>query len=130
MSNRHRHPEAHQYLKLVRWSEEDQAFIGSCPPIIGDACHGDTEAEVINQLVVIVDEWIDIFAEDGRPLPAATNKTYSGKLPLRIDPDLHRAVAAHALVAGQSINRFVESALKSAVSHPASARRTPAPTKA
>ena len=115
MSNRHRHPEAHQYLKLVRWSEEDRAYVGSCPPIIGDACHGETEAEVIDQLVVIVDEWIEIFKADGRPLPAATNKAYTGKLPLRIDPDLHRAVAAHALAAGQSVNRFVESALKSAV---------------
>jgi predicted RNase H-like HicB family nuclease len=110
-AHRHRHSEAHRYLKLVRWSEDDQAYIGSCPPIIGDCCHGDTEAEVINQLVVVVDAWIDAFKADDQPLPPGTNHDYSGKLTLRVNPGLHRALALRATAAGSSLNSHIERVL-------------------
>jgi predicted RNase H-like HicB family nuclease len=61
-----------RYIKIVEWSEEDQLFIGSCPGIIGRCCHGKDEAKVYRQLCVIVDEWLEIFREDGKPLPPPT----------------------------------------------------------
>ena len=113
---RHRHPEAHRYIKLVRWSEEDGLYIGSCPPIIGDACHGDSEAEVIDQLVVIVDEWIDQLKASNRPLPAGTNHDYSGKLTLRVSPNIHRALALRAVASGESLNGHIERTLAGSLS--------------
>ena len=61
-----------RYVKIVEWSDEDNAFVGQCPGIIGPCCHGMDEAEVYRELCQIVDEWIDIARKDGRPLPPPT----------------------------------------------------------
>jgi predicted HicB family RNase H-like nuclease len=105
------HPAAKTYLPLVRWSEEDQRYVGSCPPVIGDCCHGADPARVMRDLLVIVDEHLALMDADGIPYPPATNRPYSGKVPLRITPDLHRAIAARAAQAGESVNRYIELAL-------------------
>jgi predicted RNase H-like HicB family nuclease len=62
-----------RYIKTVEWSDEDQCFIGQCPGIVGPCCHGDNEAEVYADLCQIVDEWIEIAKQDGKPLPPATS---------------------------------------------------------
>ena len=49
-----------RYVKIVEWSEEDQAFVGQCSGIIGPCCHGTDESEVYRDLCQIVDEWIEI----------------------------------------------------------------------
>ncbi len=103
------------YLKLVRWSEEDHCYIGSVPGWIGDCCHGDDEEAVYREICKVVDEWIEIYKRDGRPLPPPTNKDYSGKFILRTGPDLHRALAVRALVAGESLKSFVVKSLKKAL---------------
>ena len=107
--------EARKYLKVVEWSKEDGCYIGSAPPIIGQSCHGDTEAEVMAQLAVIVEEWVECLLTDGKPLPAATaNKDFSGKFLVRISPDLHKKAALKALARGESLNQFVAEAIASA----------------
>jgi predicted RNase H-like HicB family nuclease len=60
--------ESAHYVKIVESSEEDQAFIGQCPGIIGPCCHGADESEVYRELCRIVDEWIELARHDGRPL--------------------------------------------------------------
>ncbi len=60
------------YVKIVEWSEEDHAFVGECPGIIGPCCHGTDESEVYRELCQIVDEWIELARCDGRPLPPPT----------------------------------------------------------
>jgi predicted RNase H-like HicB family nuclease len=64
--------ESARYIKIVEWSDEDQCFVGQCPGIVGPCCHGDNEAEVYAELCEIVDEWIEIIKQDGRPLPPPT----------------------------------------------------------
>jgi len=64
--------ESARYIKIVEWSDEDQCFIGQCPGVVGPCCHGDNEADVYAELCQIVDEWIEIFKEDGKPLPPPT----------------------------------------------------------
>lgn len=58
-----------RYIKIVEWSDAEQCFVGQCPGIVGPCCHGDDEAEVYAELCQIVDEWLEIFKQDGRPLP-------------------------------------------------------------
>ena len=60
------------YIKIVEWSDEDNAFVGQCPGIIGPCCHGNNEAEVYAELCQIVEEWIELARTDGRSLPPAT----------------------------------------------------------
>ena len=58
-----------RYRKIVEWSEEDQCFVGSAPDLFLGGCHGDDERAVFDELCRIVDEWIEIYKKDGKPLP-------------------------------------------------------------
>lgn len=109
--------ERDRYLKIVEWSEEDQCYVGSVPSWIGTCCHGDNEEKVYHQLCSILDEWIEIYNKDGKPLPASTiGKTFSGKFQLRAGSELHQALAIRALQAGESLNNFCVSVLRKSVS--------------
>jgi predicted HicB family RNase H-like nuclease len=104
-----------RYLKLVSWSEEDRFYVGSVPGWIDACCHGSDEAEVYRELCRILDEWIEIYRKDGRPLPPPTNKRYSGRFILRTGPEMHRALAVRALSENESLNTFVVKSLKETV---------------
>ena len=99
---------AARYTKIVEWSDEDGCFVGSAPPIIGQCCHGDNEAKVYAELCQIVQEWIELLETDGSTLPAPLGSVsdFSGKFVLRVEPALHRRLAAKALAAGESLNSY------------------------
>ena len=61
-----------RYAKIVEWSEEDSCFIGTAPGLLGGGCHGDDERKVFDELCEIVDEVIELYKADAKPLPAAT----------------------------------------------------------
>jgi hypothetical protein len=45
------------YLKFVRWSEQDKVYVGYCRDLfIGGVCHGKDENKVYAQLNALVDE--------------------------------------------------------------------------
>lgn len=103
------------YLKLVEWSEQEECYIGSAPPLIGPCCHGDNEAKVYRDLCRIVDEWIEIHETDDQPLPEPLippTKEFSGRFMVRIDPKLHKALAIQSMRAGKSLNAFVAEKLE------------------
>jgi predicted RNase H-like HicB family nuclease len=60
---------AAKYVKIVEWSDEDGAFVGQCPGVIGPCCHGDDEVAVYQALCGIVTEWLNRAAEEGHPFP-------------------------------------------------------------
>ena len=62
--------QADVYEKIIVWSEEDQVFIGMCPELFYGGVHGDDAIKVFKELCEVVDEWFEIFKEDGKPLPA------------------------------------------------------------
>jgi predicted RNase H-like HicB family nuclease len=62
-----------RYVKIVEWSDEDTCYVGSSPGLLLGGCHGDDEREVFDQLCTIVDETIELYHQDGRPLPPATS---------------------------------------------------------
>ncbi len=108
-----------RYLKIVEWSEEDQCYVGSVPGWIGACCHGDNEEKVYHQLCRIVDEWVEIYKKDGKPLPESTvGRTFSGKFQLRPGSELHQALAIRALQVGESLNSYCINVLRDSVSHP------------
>ncbi len=101
-----------RYLKIVEWSEEDQAYVGSCPSLFLGGCHGQDEAEVYKELCQLVEDWIESYEKDGTPLPEPTaGKAYSGKFVLRVPPELHKSLAIRAMQAGESLNSFCKKAL-------------------
>lgn len=62
-----------RYVKIVEWSDEDRCFVGSCPGLFYGGCHGDDEKAVFAELCEIVEETIELYREDGKPLPPATS---------------------------------------------------------
>jgi predicted RNase H-like HicB family nuclease len=65
--------EAARYVKIVEWSEEDQSFIGSCPGLFYGGCHGPDEKRVFEELCDLVEETIQIYRSERRPLPPPTS---------------------------------------------------------
>ena len=61
-----------RYVKIVEWSDEDQTYVGSCPGLLLGGCCGDDERKVFEELCEIVDEVLEIYRIDGRPLPPPT----------------------------------------------------------
>ena len=59
------------YMKIVKWSYEDECFVGIAPSLFSGGCDGQHEEEVFAQLCVIVDEWVAIIEKHGDPFPPA-----------------------------------------------------------
>ncbi len=62
-----------RYVKIVEWSDEDQCYVGSSPGLIYGGCHGEDEAKVFVELCRIVEEAIELYRQDGKPLPPPTS---------------------------------------------------------
>ena len=60
---------SNKYIKVIEWSEEDRCYIGSCPELFYAGCHGESELEVFAELCRIVEEVIDLYKQDNKPLP-------------------------------------------------------------
>jgi len=104
--------QAARYTKFVEWSDEDRCFIGRCPEIMAGGVHGQDEAKVYAELCQAVEEMLALIHTDGHALPEPlTARTFSGKFVLRVDPALHRRLAAKALASGESLNSFCANAL-------------------
>ncbi len=58
-----------KYVKIVEWSDEDACFIGSCPELFYGGCHGLDAKAVFAELCDIVQETIQLYAADRKPLP-------------------------------------------------------------
>lgn len=60
-----------QYLKFVRWEEEDGLYVGYCPDLFpyGGVCHGDTEQAAYQKLCELVAEEVEDLQSSGSELP-------------------------------------------------------------
>ena len=99
------------YIARIEYDEEDRIFVGhlaGIKDIVG--FHGITVNELEGAFHESVDNYIAISEETGRPV----QKPYSGKLMLRVSPDIHAAVATAAEVHGKSINQWVYDVLDEA----------------
>lgn len=61
-----------RYFKVVEWSDEDTAYVGTAPGLMYGGCHGDEEQAVFAKLCEIVDEIIEDHLKTDDPLPPAT----------------------------------------------------------
>jgi len=64
---------ARRYVKIVEWSDEDDCFVGSCPGLVHGGCHGEDEKTVFAELCQIVEEAIQLYQVEKRPLPPVTS---------------------------------------------------------
>jgi hypothetical protein len=57
-----------RYHKWVEWNDDDQAYIGKCPDLI-TGIHGDDPIVLYRELCEVVQDVIDHFNAESRPLP-------------------------------------------------------------
>lgn len=95
--------------ELLEYSEEDSLFVGHIAGIrdvVG--FHGSSVAELRAAFVEAVDDYLDTCAKLGR----APQKPYSGKLSLRLEPELHATIAVKAELAHKSINQWISEVIR------------------
>ena len=65
-----------RYLAYVRWSEEDQLYVGYCPDLFpfGGVCHGDTSVEAYRRLSEILEDTVATAEEQGIVLPPPSTR--------------------------------------------------------
>ena len=59
----------HKYEIIIYWSEEDEAFIAEVPELAGCAADGSTYYETLQNVDVIIEEWIETAKNLGRLIP-------------------------------------------------------------
>lgn len=105
-------PDIKNYIKIVEWSDEDQCYVGTAPGLLLGGVHGKNQKKVFEELCQVVDEVIHLYKKEGKNLPEPiASKKYTGKILLRITPDLHKNLAIEAYQKDVSINGLIESQL-------------------
>ena len=100
------------YAARIEYSEEDGCFVGHIAgirDIVG--FHGETVTELRSAFEEAVDDYLETCAKLGKE----PQKSYSGRLMLRIPPAIHAAVATAAETSGKSINQLVSEILDQTV---------------
>jgi predicted HicB family RNase H-like nuclease len=100
------------YAASIEYSEEDGCFVGHIAgirDIVG--FHGETVTELRSGFEEAVDDYLETCAKLGKE----PQKSYSGRLMLRIPPAIHAAVATAAETSGKSINQLVSEILDQTV---------------
>lgn len=101
-----------KFIKIVEWSDEDGCYVGRCPGLFFGGVHGDDETKVYAELCKIVDEVLADLKRESKPVPRAPRRPKpSGKILVRITPELHERLALKAIAAGISLNELCASRL-------------------
>ncbi|MBW4487014.1 MAG: type II toxin-antitoxin system HicB family antitoxin [Trichocoleus desertorum ATA4-8-CV12] len=58
-----------KYELIIYWSEVDQAFIVEVPELLGCVADGETYQEAVQNVEVVIHEWLETSQELGRPIP-------------------------------------------------------------
>ena len=97
------------YIGSIEFSEEDKVFFGKVQGIRSLISYeGKTPDELIDDFHNAVDDYLALCeANNEEP-----EQAYKGSLNVRLGKELHRRVAVYALSNQQSINSFIENAVK------------------
>jgi predicted HicB family RNase H-like nuclease len=96
------------YMARIEFDERDEIFVGRVLGIAESITfHGDTVKELKGDFQAAIDHYIADCAAQGRtPLKKA-----SGKMMLRISPEIHTRALIAEKASGKSLNQWVEEVL-------------------
>lgn len=102
------------YSFRVDWSEEDEVFLARCVELPSIVAHGDSRTEALKEAETAVEASVAWLKEEHEQIPEPiSSNEFSGKLSLRMDPDLHRRIALRAAEKQVSINHLITTILAS-----------------
>lgn len=100
------------YAARIEYSDEDGCLVGRVAGIRDIITfHGETVAELRAAFQESVDFYLKTCAARGE----VAQKPYSGRLMVRIAPELHARAAMLAEASGKSLNRWAEEAIEKQV---------------
>ncbi|MBD6615477.1 type II toxin-antitoxin system HicB family antitoxin [Komarekiella sp. 'clone 1'] len=65
------------YEIILYWSEEDTAFIAEVPELPGCAADGETYQEALQNVEIVMQEWIEVAKDLGRQIPQPRRRLIS-----------------------------------------------------
>lgn len=99
------------YTAHIEYDGEDHIFVGRLASIRDIVSfHGTSVDELEQAFRNSVDDYLDACNKLGQ----SPNKPASGRLMLRVPPDVHRAALTAAQVSGQSLNQWATQTLQRA----------------
>ena len=108
-----------KYRVQVEFSPEDEGFVATMPELPGCSAFGDTIEAAVREIRVAAEAWLETARDLARPIPEPDSlRAYSGKLVLRMPPELHRALDRRATDAGVSLNQYLGYLLARAIGGP------------
>ncbi len=99
------------YSARIEFDDEDRIFVGhlvGIRDIVG--FHGSS----VDELEAAFHEAVDDYLAHCEKLSLPPNKPFSGRMLLRVPPEVHARVSAAAQVAGVSLNQWATQALEQA----------------
>ena len=99
------------YVAKIEYSEEDGCFIGH---IIGIRDIITFEGMSVDEIREDFHKAVDFYLETCAKRREEPNKPYSGKVFLRMTPQLHAHIAAQARAVGKSLNQYAIDVLANA----------------
>jgi len=99
------------YAARIEYSDEDDCFVGH---IAGINDVVGFHASTVPELHAAFEEAVDDYLETCKKVGKLPQKPYSGKIMLRIAPEVHARVAMMAEAHGKSLNSWVMELLASA----------------
>ena len=63
-----------KYEIIIFWSTEDNAFIAEVPELAGCKSDGSTYNEALDNVQIVIQDWIETAVSLGRPIPQPKGK--------------------------------------------------------
>ncbi|MHB1712745.1 MAG: type II toxin-antitoxin system HicB family antitoxin [Acidimicrobiales bacterium] len=103
---------ADHYAYRVRWSAEDEAYVGTVAELPSLSWVAEDQAEAFDGIQRLVSDVVDDMLDSGeQPPEAIADRPYSGKFVVRVPPELHRQLALEAAEQHVSLNRLASARL-------------------
>ena len=101
-------PVADRYTYRIAWSAKDAEFVATVVEFPSLSWVDRSRERALSGLTSVVEEVLQDLLEQGEEIPTPWDeRTYSGKLNLRLGPDLHKRVALEAAERNESINTYL-----------------------
>ena len=100
--------QADRYTYRIVWSVQDAEFVATVVEFPSLSWCASTRESALKGLTSVVEEVMQDMLTEGEEIPRPWDeRTFSGKLNLRLGPDLHKKIALDAAERQESINTYI-----------------------
>lgn len=105
-------PKIKHYTYRITWSEEDAEYVGLCAEFPSLSYLASTIQKALQGILKVVAEVIADMEANNESIPEPlSDKQYSGKVLVRMPPQVHRTLTIEAAEEHVSLNRLINARL-------------------